>query len=763
MTDTAGSLTLLETVGGVLAVKTFTQKKGKIEVTPYGKARKFKATTIEINPGGRWLRKLQHEPHKFVVLGQPENWQPGEIKRRISTERDGVDPTLIDVPRAFMPIDIDHLPFESLGRMDDGETLAIEVLDHLGIPKVGCVWQFTNSHAIFNKRRIRLWLELSRPMTCAQMREYAAQRWGDLVVDVDGKEKKFVDPVVYRTAQPIYTGAPIFKGMDDPVRARMGVIEGTVFKVQAPRVAASRAHTPEDDNVQKLIDADLYIRRYKPGQHCIVCPWEDEHTDGEARDDDTFYFEPHYNGHDIPAFKCHHGTHVDSKHWSDVAQKLGITQTFKPVQEDDDEEEREFVYVHRTEQFFDPRDGAMLSIKAYDSMHGLKSKRGKPHERFLTSDKTSKADAIEFLPGEPRIVTRGNVRVLNTYIDRRLRPDFSIDASPFVEHLAWLIPDESSREWFSDWIAHVYQNPGIKITWAPILFGPPGTGKTTVLNCLAECIGRQYVSEPSQSEIEDKFNEWCFGKVFVKIEELMSGDRYHVSEKLKPIIANPTISVRPMHHAGFSVKNVANVAASTNHMQALPIERGDRRYMLIECRDAMADERKPHMRELWEWIEATGYAGVAAWLAQRDLSQFRAASEAPHTELKRLVQEASQTDFERAIDLCEVFDKEEVISSSAVSLYLENNENPIAPKRFGLIARRRRWSSLEGEGARTRKAGRKVTLWSGTAHLNGIRAVVRMEPAKRDQFLTNLENRICNASSAPFSPVRLVPKNDDDV
>ena len=92
-------------------------------------------------------------------------------------------------------------------------------------------------------------------------------------------------------------------------------------------------------------------------------------------------------------------------------------------------------------------------------------------------------------------------------------------------------------------MAWVYQHPEAKVTWAPILYSKAfGVGKTTVFNCLAECIGPVQVSEPTQAELEDKFNDWAFGKRLVKIEELMSGDKYHVAEKLKPALVPGIVS-----------------------------------------------------------------------------------------------------------------------------------------------------------------------------------------------------------------------------
>jgi len=734
-------LSVLTTLG-INAVKTYKKNKDGIDVEGYGRAKTFTADRIDLDERGAWLRSLRDKVHSFVVLGDVPGWKRGEKKRRMSVSRDEDEATIVDVPRLWMPVDVDQIDFEPLSPITDGEGLALELMDRLGVRGSRCVWHLTNSHGFFDKYRARLWLRLKEPMTCEAMREFAKDRWGEITVEVKGKQKACVDLAVYRPAQPIYTGDPILEGVADPVKRRVGFVDGEPLVVGgATPKAKKKRGAPEDENVAMLDSAGLYIRRLKPGTHCIECPWEDEHT-GDSRDDDTFYFEPHFNGHDIPAFKCHHGS-CEERKWADVVDKLGVTSTpFHPVDEDDEKID-DWVYIHRLESFWDPRDGDLVTPKAYDSSHGgTRSRKGSPTDRFIADPKKIKADAAEFRPGRKRLLNRQGLRILNTYIDLRKKPEPKVDATPWAEHLEWLIPNVRDRETFSDWLAWCYQRPGEKITWAPILYGPPGTGKTTVFNALSKCIGKAQVSEPTQAELEDKFNDWCFGKLLVKIEELMSGDKYHVAEKLKPIVANESVSIRRMHQTGFRVDNYANVCASTNHMQALPIERGDRRYMLIECRDSEASERVPHMRSLWRWIEQVGYGGIANWLNERDVSKFKPMSEAPMTDLKVVVAEASKTDFERAVDICEMFDRQAIISTGVVCEYLLQNELKLSEHKIGLIAKRRKWLSLGGNERRTRIGTKRFTLWTTQGQELKLRAFLAKSPRERERMHTNMMAKV---------------------
>lgn len=732
MRNTALELTVLTTLG-VKAVKTY-KKIGerKLEVEGYGRAKTFTAETIRVDERGKWLRQLRDRKNSFVVLGQPKDWKKGERKRRLSSTRDDDEATIEDVPRGWMPIDIDQFDFEPDAAIDDGEMFALELMNRLGLTGVRCVWHLTNSHGFFDKYRARLWVELATPLTAAQMKEYAKERWGNDTVDVDGKKKMIVDLAVYQCQQPIYTGDPILVGVESPVQKRVGFIDGDSLNAKVKKSA--KKTVSDDDNVKKLQDAGIYIAQLKPGQHMIECPWEDEHS-GDPRDDDTFYFAPHFNGHDIPAFKCHHAS-CEDRRWADVLEAID-----EEVPEDEDDREREpnWVFVHRLKTFWDARDGAMIDKESYDYAHGGGTKRGKPSDRFIASKKSMKADAAEFIPGQPRFVTRGKLQVLNTYIDMRLAPDKSVDVEPWLDHLRWVIPNSDDREHLMDWLAWTYQHPGRKITWAPILYSAShGVGKTTIFNVLSRCIGESHVSEPTQAELEDKFNDWVFGKLLVKIEELMSGDKYHVAEKLKPVVANPTISVRRMHQTGFTVQNFANVCASTNHMQALPIEKGDRRYMIIQCVEAVERERRPRMREFYQWLEATGYQGIAWWLANRDVSKFVPTAEAPMTVLKKAVAEASKTDAERAVDLCEVFDKEDIISSSIVHEFLASNECPMRTQRLGLIAHRRGWKTLPGREGRAMIGGRRHQFWSPSGRVLALKAFLTKSGEARERAYTNM-------------------------
>ena len=58
----------------------------------------------------------------------------------------------------------------------------------------------------------------------------------------------------------------------------------------------------------------------REGSHSIICPWQGEHTTGDAG---TFYYEPNFNGYTNPAFQCLH-VHCKDKKIEDLKNYLEI-------------------------------------------------------------------------------------------------------------------------------------------------------------------------------------------------------------------------------------------------------------------------------------------------------------------------------------------------------------------------------------------------------------------------------------------------------
>jgi hypothetical protein len=107
--------------------------------------------------------------------------------------------------------------------------------------------QATASHGIKPGCRMRLWYWLTRPTTGVELTSW-----------LRGKP---ADPSVFRTAQPIYTAAPIFEaGLRDHLPCRMVLRPGAEL-VEVPPIGALRP-IPSPPRSPLPLAADLHAARY---------------------------------------------------------------------------------------------------------------------------------------------------------------------------------------------------------------------------------------------------------------------------------------------------------------------------------------------------------------------------------------------------------------------------------------------------------------------------------------------------------------------
>lgn len=112
--------------------------------------------------------------------------------------------------------------------------------------------------------------------------------------------------------------------------------------------------------------------------------------------------------------------------------------------------------------------------------------------------RTKVVSGIENNPASDLFFRRDGLEMLNTY-----RPDLlptlpenysqdDLDAISAVEcHAEMLIPDSKVRTIFLDFLAYCVQHPGVKIRWAPLIYGMEGDGIFNAEQGFAERAGHR--------------------------------------------------------------------------------------------------------------------------------------------------------------------------------------------------------------------------------------------------------------------------------
>jgi hypothetical protein len=223
------------------------------------------------------------------------------------------------------------------------------------------------------------------------------------------------------------------------------------------------------------------------------------------------------------------------------------------------------------------------------------------------------------------------------------------------EHMAYLLPDQESRDHLLNWVAWRIQNPGRKPKHALVLQGAiQGTGKSYIAEVLERILGASNVSHVTQRELASQFNPWARDTQLIVVEELRAVDRREVKDNLHPLITQERISINDKHVKLAKFLNCFGVFAMTNNDAAIQLDNTDRRYLILKTE--AQPRNKPVYGEGWDpdyyvrlyaLLDSVEAMGAIAWeLRERDLGGYNAAGPAPMTSAKVEMSEAGATPLE---------------------------------------------------------------------------------------------------------------------
>lgn len=223
----------------------------------------------------------------------------------------------------------------------------------------------------------------------------------------------------------------------------------------------------------------------------------------------------------------------------------------------------------------------------------------------------------EIEPG--KVVNDEGVDLVNIYTPAYIER-IKGDVTPFLTHLAKLLPNDRDRVILLSYMAACVQYPGMKAQWCPVVQGCEGNGKSFLGTALSHAIGRRYTHVPEASDLESQFNGWMQGNLLVIVEELKTDDKHTLLERMKPMITNSRIQIQQKGIDQTTGDNKANFLCFSNHRDCVPIKRNGRRYsMLYTAQQNVEDLQRDNMRDeyfykLYEWARNGGYAVISEFL-----------------------------------------------------------------------------------------------------------------------------------------------------
>lgn len=245
-------------------------------------------------------------------------------------------------------------------------------------------------------------------------------------------------------------------------------------------------------------------------------------------------------------------------------------------------------------------------------------------EAFTESqaNRFDKADGSTFRPDrEPAQLIEDNGRTLANLWWPIQTGRTAGDVTPFLQHLAIMLPDPRDQLILLCYMAACVQFKGVKFQWAPLIQGVEGNGKTLLTRCVAYAIGDKYSHFPSAAEITEKYNDWLYGTIFIGVEDIFVPDqKTEVIEILKPMITSPRLEIRAMYE-GKKMRDICcNFILNSNHKSGIRKTRNDRRFApFFTAQQTAADLTRDNLTgdyfsDLYNWLNKGGYAIVSEFL-----------------------------------------------------------------------------------------------------------------------------------------------------
>jgi Family of unknown function (DUF5906) len=269
-------------------------------------------------------------------------------------------------------------------------------------------------------------------------------------------------------------------------------------------------------------------------------------------------------------------------------------------------------------------------------------------ERDRDDVRLDRVAGIEFAPGQPSVFkgpeASGGKMLLNTWHEPMRCASASM-ASPrlFEAHVRYICNgDEAVADHLLDWVAHLVQRPGERVNHAVLIVSKAqGVGKSMLGDVVGHLAGESNRASTTAGILGSGFDGLTTGKLVVQVDEVREAGNWKLAESLKSKITEERLPVNIKYGPQTIVRNFTRWLMFSNHIDALSLQEGERRFFVVECKQ-QPREGAYYGKLAEDLLTPAGIEGVRRWLLVRDLSRFKPKASPPLTEAKAAMIESSE-------------------------------------------------------------------------------------------------------------------------
>lgn len=188
------------------------------------------------------------------------------------------------------------------------------------------------------------------------------------------------------------------------------------------------------------------------------------------------------------------------------------------------------------------------------------------------------------IPTSPhKVFFEGGMAVVNIWEEPRYRSgNGGLSTAAFDNFLSYVMPRETERETFLDWLAWCLQHEKSKPEWAVLLYSDKqGTGKSTLTKLMRELFGRENTGTTNGvSKLLGRFNKEILENKLIIVEEVEVKRGSPQANSLKSLITEDSTMVEAKGLPAYVEKLYSAFIMTTNHLP-LWLEESDRRFFIL--------------------------------------------------------------------------------------------------------------------------------------------------------------------------------------
>ena len=153
-------------------------------------------------------------------------------------------------------------------------------------------------------------------------------------------------------------------------------------------------------------------------------------------------------------------------------------------------------------------------------------------------------------------------------------------------HIATLVEGKAQARTLLDYLTYTVQNPGAKITWALLIQGTQGNGKSFLYSLMEKALGVGNASTTDAAELQGEFNGFAHGSQLVFIEDMQfQGRGKHAAwGRIKSLVSSESLVIRVRYRERYTAPNLTNYVLLTNDTAKIPLSEEDRRFYVVRTK-----------------------------------------------------------------------------------------------------------------------------------------------------------------------------------